>query len=114
MLVLDAHTCNCVASSVMSIRNCFRPNNGLPERVKADYAINFFVLKYFCRTSTLRKIFNMKIFPTKISYNANFPIYGIEAERAIVFFIVQWMPFTCGDTQVNLIFSNYITYLDWE
>ena len=36
-----------------------------------------FVLKYFHRTSTLRKFFNTKIFPTKISYNENFPIYGI-------------------------------------
>ena len=35
-----------------------------------------FVLKYFRRTSTLRKFFNTKIFPTKISYNKNFPIYG--------------------------------------
>ena len=26
--------------------------------------------------STLRKFFNMKIFPAKISYNENFPIYG--------------------------------------
>ena len=36
-----------------------------------------FMLKYFHRTSTLRRIFNTKIFPTKISYNENFPIYGI-------------------------------------
>ena len=36
-----------------------------------------FMLKYFRRTSTLRKFFSMKIFPTKISYNENFPIYGI-------------------------------------
>ena len=35
-----------------------------------------FVLKYFRRTPTLRKFFNTKIFPTKISYNENFPIYG--------------------------------------
>ena len=35
-----------------------------------------FVLKYVCRTSTLRKFFNTKIFPMKISYNENFPIYG--------------------------------------
>ena len=35
-----------------------------------------FVLKNFRRTSTLRKFFNTKIFPTKISYNENFPIYG--------------------------------------
>ena len=31
MLVLDAHTCNCVAGSVMSIRDYFRQSNGLPE-----------------------------------------------------------------------------------
>ena len=36
-----------------------------------------FVLKYFRRTPTLRKIFNTKIFPTKISYNENFPFYSI-------------------------------------
>ena len=35
-----------------------------------------FVLKYFRKTSILRKFFNTKIFPTKISYNENFPIYG--------------------------------------
>ena len=34
------------------------------------------MLKYFHRTSTLRKFFNTKIFPTKILYNENFPIYG--------------------------------------
>ena len=34
-----------------------------------------FVLKYFRRTLTLRKFFNMKIFPTKYE---NFPIYGIH------------------------------------
>ena len=39
-----------------------------------------FVLKYFRRTSTLRKFFNTKIFPTKISYNENFPIYGSVCE----------------------------------
>ena len=37
-----------------------------------------FVLKYFRRMSTLQKFFNTKIFPTKISYNENFPIYGIS------------------------------------
>ena len=35
-----------------------------------------FVLKYFRRTPTLRKIYNTKIFPPKILYNGNFPIYG--------------------------------------
>ena len=35
-----------------------------------------FVLKYFRRTSTLRKIFNTKIFPMKTSYNKSFLIYG--------------------------------------
>ena len=29
------------------------------------YVVKIFVLKYFCRTSTLRKFFNMKNFPTK-------------------------------------------------
>ena len=37
-----------------------------------------FVLKYFRRTSTLRKFLNTKIFLTKISRNENFPIYGID------------------------------------
>ena len=41
-----------------------------------------FVLKYFRRTSTLRKFFNTKIFPTKISYNENFPIYGIRSTKS--------------------------------
>ena len=39
------------------------------------------MLKYFRRTSTLRKIFNTKIFHTKISYNENFPIYGISLQH---------------------------------
>ena len=30
MLTLDAHL-DCVAGSIMSIRNYFRPSNGLPE-----------------------------------------------------------------------------------
>ena len=36
------------------------------------------MLKYFRRTSALRKIFNTKFFPINISYNENFPIYGIR------------------------------------
>ena len=36
------------------------------------YVVKIFVLKYFCRMSTLRTFFNTKIFPTKISYNENF------------------------------------------
>ena len=32
VLVLDVNTCNCVAGSVLSIRDYFRPSNGLPER----------------------------------------------------------------------------------
>ena len=48
-----------------------------------------FVLKYFRRTSTLQKVFNTNIFPTKISYNKNFPIYCmwrvcLVAKRSIV------------------------------
>ena len=35
-----------------------------------------FVLKYFRSTPTLRKFFNTKIFPIKISCNKNFLIYG--------------------------------------
>ena len=35
-----------------------------------------FVLKYFRKMLALQKFFNTKIFPTKISYNENFPIYG--------------------------------------
>ena len=31
MFVFDAHTCDFVAGSVMSIRNYFRPSNGLSE-----------------------------------------------------------------------------------
>ena len=31
VLVLDTHTCNCVAGSVMSIRDYFRQSNGVPE-----------------------------------------------------------------------------------
>ena len=31
MVVLDTHTCDCVAGSVTSIRNYFRPSNRLPE-----------------------------------------------------------------------------------
>ena len=31
VLTLDAHTCDFVAGSVISIRNYFRPRNGLPE-----------------------------------------------------------------------------------
>ena len=46
-------------------------------RTKGDYVVKIFMLIYFCRPSTLRKLFNMKIFPTKISYNENFLIYGI-------------------------------------
>ena len=41
------------------------------------------MLKYFHRMSTLRKFFNTKIFPTKISYNKNFPIYGSHVSRPI-------------------------------
>ena len=47
------------------------------------YVVKIFVLKYFCRTPTLRKFFNTKIYPTKISYNENFPIYGIELVVAL-------------------------------
>ena len=54
---------------------------------KANYAIipgnnvqtlccRFFVLQYFRRTSTLRKSFNPKIFPSKISHKEKFPNYG--------------------------------------
>ena len=33
MLVLNVHTCDCVAGSVMPVRDYFRPSNGLPEPV---------------------------------------------------------------------------------
>ena len=35
MFVLDVHTCDCVAGSVMSIRDYFRPSNELPEPMGA-------------------------------------------------------------------------------
>ena len=48
-----------------------------------------FVLKYFHGLSTLRKIFNTKIFPTKISYNKTFSIYGIFRSSSFAFSLVR-------------------------
>ena len=50
----------------------------VPRESRSRYYKHYvkFLLKYFRRTSTLRKFFNTKIFPTKISYSKNFPTYS--------------------------------------
>ena len=70
-------------------------------RPKADYAITnavgcklfCFVLKYFRRTSSLPNFFDTKIFPTKILYNENLPIYHqLASAQALV---GRWSNWTC-------------------
>ena len=114
MLALDARTCDCVPPRrigsvfVLSfahqcLSNRRRPylfiyvvaTNRIPfENFSMAVSLSvrsfrllcckIFVLKYFRRTSTLRKFFNTKIFLTKISYNENFPIYGNTSFVTIV------------------------------
>ena len=76
---IGAHTFFTVAIRGSRECNFFRktfPWQLLSVRSSRLLCCKIFVLKYFHRMSTLRKFFNTKIFPTKISYNKNFPIYG--------------------------------------
>ena len=92
-----------VAANAISFEKLFHDSYSLRTvRSSRHLCCKIFMLKYFCRTSTLRKYFNTKIFPAKISYNENFPIYGIPC-----YCMAHWWLLWLWDRTIVLVIMHH-------